>query len=78
MAHSLLVPGPGNYNPHVYYLILLVKTILPKIKVNLTKPEDWRKKHKTEKSKSNSFLPPVGTYTPILIDSFSKIAISHP
>ncbi|CAD8056738.1 unnamed protein product [Paramecium primaurelia] len=69
MAHSIMVPGPGNYNPHSF---------LPKIKVNNTKPEDWRKKHNIEKNKSLPQLPPVGTYTPILSDSFAKIQCTAP
>lgn len=48
MAISLMIPGPGSYNPRVYIkLYIYIQPILPQIKPNLMKPSDWIRKHKT-------------------------------
>ncbi|EGR31167.1 hypothetical protein IMG5_116380 [Ichthyophthirius multifiliis] len=64
-----LLPGPGNYNP---------RPILPKIKINNTKPEQWRQKHKElEQKKQKKYnTPDMGTYKynyPSTYDTFGKI-----
>ncbi|KAL4456933.1 hypothetical protein ABPG74_014571 [Tetrahymena malaccensis] len=58
-------PGPGQYNG---------REIQPKLQANRTKPDDWINKHKAEgKKRIKSAFPDVGTYKPILFNTFSKI-----
>jgi hypothetical protein len=60
-------PGPGNYNP---------RQIQPKLKEVKMKPEDWKKKHNEQRSKSaKSSFPDVGTYNhmPVAYKTFGKL-----
>jgi len=61
------IPGPGNYNP---------REIQPKLQETKMKPEDWKKKHADQRSKSSkSALPDVGTFHPfpVAYKTFGKL-----
>ncbi|EGR33008.1 hypothetical protein IMG5_063790 [Ichthyophthirius multifiliis] len=67
---SIKTPGPGNYNP---------RGILPKLKVNMKKPQDFINLHKEQTKKGKlSNLPDVGTYKfnfPLDYDTFGKMLV---